>query len=35
MDALAAAGANLTEFDVESMEDEPKRVKNPQPYVLT
>ena len=35
MDALAAAGANLTEFDIEIMEDEPKRVKNPQPYVLT
>ena len=35
MDALAAANANLTEFDIEIMEDEPKRVKNPQPYVLT
>ena len=35
MDSLAAAGANLTEFDIEIMEDEPKRVKNPQPYVLT
>ena len=35
MDTLAAAGANLTEFDIEIMEDEPKRVKNPQPYVLT
>jgi len=35
MDELAAAGADLTEFDIEIMEDEPKRVKNPQPYVLT
>lgn len=35
MDALANAGANLTEFDIELMEDEPKRVYNPQPYVLT
>jgi hypothetical protein len=35
MDALKAAGANLTEFDIEIMEDEPKRVYNPQPYVLT
>ncbi len=35
MDALASAGANLTEFDIERMEDEPNRVKNPQPYVLT
>ena len=35
MDTLALAGANLTEFDIEIMEDEPMRVKNPQPYVLT
>ena len=35
MDALNAAGANLAEFDIERMEDEPKRVKNPQPYILT
>ena len=35
MDTLAMLGANLTEFDIELMEDEPKRVYNPQPYVLT
>ena len=35
MDTLAMLGANLTEFDIEIMEDEPMRIKNPQPYVLT
>lgn len=34
-DALTALGANLTEFDVEIMEDEPKRVYSPQPYAMT
>jgi len=34
-EGLAAAGANLSEFDIEIMEDEPLRVYNPQPYVIT
>ena len=33
--ALKAAGANLEEFDIEVMEGEPTKVKNPQPYVIT
>lgn len=32
--ALAAAAADLTEFDIEIMEDEPQRVYNPQPYLI-
>ena len=32
---LKAAGANLAEFDIEVMEGEPTKVKNPQPYVIT
>lgn len=35
MDTLAMLGANLSDFDIEIMEDSPKRVKNPQPYVLS
>ena len=34
-ESLAAAGANLAEFDIEIMEDEPQRVYNPQPYAIT
>jgi len=33
--ALKAAGANLSEFDIEVMEGEPTKVQNPQPYVIT
>ena len=33
--ALTAAAADLTEFDIEIMEDEPQRVYNPQPYLIT
>ena len=32
---LKAAGANLAEFDIEVMEGEPTKVKNPQPYVIS
>jgi hypothetical protein len=33
-DALVKAAADLTEFDIEIMEDEPQRVYNPQPYLI-
>lgn len=33
--SLKAAGANLAEFDIEVMEEEPKRVQNPQLYIIT
>jgi hypothetical protein len=34
MDALTKAAADLTEFDIEIMEDEPQRVYNPKPYLI-
>lgn len=33
--SLKEAGANLAEFDIEVMEGEPTKVKNPQLYVIT
>ena len=33
-DALVKAAADLTEFEIEIMEDEPQRVYNPQPYLI-
>ena len=35
MQSLKAAGANLSEFDIEVMEGESSRVKNPPPYVIS
>lgn len=35
IESLSAAGADLTEFNIEIMEGEPIRVYNPQPYAIS
>jgi hypothetical protein len=35
IDSFKAVDADLSEFDIEIMEEEPKRVHNPEPYILT
>jgi len=35
IDSFKAVNADLSEFDIMIMEEEPKRVHNPEPYILT
>jgi len=35
VESLVAAGANLTEFDIQIMEGDAKRVYNPPPYLIS
>jgi hypothetical protein len=35
IDSLKAIDADLSEFDIEIIEEEPKRVRYPEPYILT
>jgi len=35
IDSFKAIDADLSEFDIEIMEEEPKRVYNPEPYILS